>query len=197
MNRQDSSGCLWEELIDFLKTVAYETEQALASMAPAFAGAATAPIIDGPLPFGDALGIAAGSILFSAALVEGFRQAITAPTPSISASRTDERDKALAETRTRRQYNYWQADLIKGNVVVSTPLSLSEASLWVSMGGSIMCRNEAAARTIIWLNGYHNFVGPEIHGDCGFYPHFHPTRNHTGYSSIHIWFYGDLGVMLK
>ena len=49
-----------------------------------------------------------------------------------------------------------------------------------------MCRNNAAALHIIFLNRYYNAVGPEVHR--GGFPHYHPTRNHTGYESIHIWY---------
>lgn len=52
-----------------------------------------------------------------------------------------------------------------------------------------MCRNQDAAMMVVLINGYRNFVGPEVHGGYGYYQHIHPTRNHTGYDSIHIWFY--------
>ena len=86
-------------------------------------------------------------------------------------------------------YNYWAADLICKQIIVTTPLTADEAALRVSMGGNIMCRNENAARYILFVNGYINAVGPEKGIGEGFYPHFHPTRNHNGYDSIHIWFY--------
>ena len=41
---------------------------------------------------------------------------------------------------------------------------------------------------IIFVNGYVNAIGPEKHGE-DFFSHYHPTRNHTGYSSVHIWFF--------
>lgn len=107
--------------------------------------------------------------------------------PVSSLPKTKEQEKEAVGPR--RLYNYWKADLYRGSVIVSTPLSLREACLWVSAGGSVMCQNETAAKTIVYINGYRNYVGPEIHGDCGYYPHFHPTRNHTGYNLIHIWFY--------
>lgn len=33
------------------------------------------------------------------------------------------------------------------------------------------------------------YVFYEIHGEDGYYWHYHPTRNHQGYKSIHIWYY--------
>lgn len=52
-----------------------------------------------------------------------------------------------------------------------------------------MCRNQDAAMVVVLINGYRNYVGPEVHGGYGYYQHIHPTRNHTGHDSIHIWFY--------
>ena len=48
-----------------------------------------------------------------------------------------------------------------------------------------MCANQRAAKTLTVINGYWNAVGPEIHGDEGYYWHYHPNR----YSHTHIWFY--------
>ena len=76
--------------------------------------------------------------------------------------------------------------MIKHTIVIGKSLTVEEAALRVSQGGSIMCRNHAAAWEIIYRNGYINAVGPESHN--GGFLHYHPTRNHTGYSSIHIWY---------
>lgn len=74
-------------------------------------------------------------------------------------------------------------------MVVTSPLTAQEACFRVSQRGNVLCRNEAAARYIIFVNGYRNAIGPEK-GNCeGYLPHFHPTRNHTGYNSTHIWFF--------
>jgi hypothetical protein len=83
-------------------------------------------------------------------------------------------------------YNYWAADLKNKKVVIQEPLTVEEASLRVSQGGSIVCRNQAAEKQIIYRNRYANAVGPESHK--GGFQHYHPTRNHTGYPSIHIWY---------
>lgn len=50
-----------------------------------------------------------------------------------------------------------------------------------------MCRNQKSAKYIIFCNGYIHAVGPERHK--GGYWHYHPTRNHKGYPSIHIWYF--------
>ena len=86
-------------------------------------------------------------------------------------------------------HSYWEADLANNKLFVGKPLSVPEASLRVSQGKSLMCKNEKAARYILFINRYYNYVGPETSRGEGFYPHFHPTRNHTGYKSIHIWYY--------
>jgi|GEM_PF-4973332 len=48
-----------------------------------------------------------------------------------------------------------------------------------------MCRNEYAAKTILFVNRYWNAVGPEKGAGEGYYSHYHPHRNTT----VHIWYY--------
>ena len=74
-------------------------------------------------------------------------------------------------------------------MVVTIPLTYQQANLRVSCGGSIMCKNKAAALSIVIANRYRNYVGPEKHGRYGYYYHYHPTRNHKGSDSVHIWSY--------
>ncbi len=103
-------------------------------------------------------------------------------------SKAEEKEKDItAPPKQANEYNYWEADRIKDNIVVGKPLTVQEAAYRVSTGKSIICKNQEAAKHIIYINGYVNAVGPERHK--GGYYHYHPTRNHTGYDSIHIWFY--------
>lgn len=92
---------------------------------------------------------------------------------------------AIADTTSRRNYQYWEASRVKNNVVIGNGLTFSEASIRVACGLDIMCANEPAAKWLVVINGYWNYVGPEIHGDEGYYWHYHPNRN----SHTHIWFY--------
>ena len=112
-------------------------------------------------------------------------------------SQKEKRDEALLSrviTRDllKQDYDYWTAELKKINgkkqVVGGEPLTVEEACLRVSQLKSVICRNEAAAKYIIFVNGYVNAIGPEKQGE-DFFSHYHPTRNHTGYSSVHIWFF--------
>ena len=88
---------------------------------------------------------------------------------------------------------YWEAERIKvgrsHQVITGRPLTFDQARIRVSMGQNLMCANEAAARAIVFANGYVNAVGPEIHprgtDTSGFFYHFHPNRS----SHVHIWFY--------
>ena len=101
-----------------------------------------------------------------------------------------EKEAEKDETKDLDLYNYWAAELIGNRVVLMGGLTVNQASDRVKLGGSIMCRNQDAARHIIFMNGYHNPVGPEKHGDAGYYWHYHPTRNHTGSKySTHIWYF--------
>ena len=112
-------------------------------------------------------------------------------------SQKEKRDEALLSrviTRDllKQDYDYWAAELKpvkrKMEVLGGEPLTVEEACLRVSQQKSVMCRNEAAAWYIIIANRYFNAVGPEKHDD-DYYSHYHPTRNHTGYLSVHIWFF--------
>ena len=88
---------------------------------------------------------------------------------------------------------YWEAERVKVGrsyqVITGKPLTFDQARIRVSMGQNLMCANEAAARAIVFANGYVNAVGPEIHlrgtDISGYFYHFHPNRN----SHVHIWFY--------
>ena len=102
----------------------------------------------------------------------------------------DALSRVITEAQLKQQYNYWTADLVKVGketiIAGGDPLTAEEACLRVSQLKSVICRNEAAAKYIIFVNGYVNAIGPEKHGE-DFFSHYHPTRNHTGYSSVHIW----------
>ena len=87
--------------------------------------------------------------------------------------------------------SYWEATLVNKTIVIGQPLSYEEALLEVSSLRSIMCKDQYAAYAIIVGGRYRNAVGPERGNKEGYYWHYHPTRNHTGYGSIHIWFYGE------
>ena len=103
----------------------------------------------------------------------------------------DALSRVITEAQLKQQYNYWTADLVKVGketiIAGGDPLTAEEACLRVSQLKSVICRNEAAAKYIIFVNGYVNAIGPEKQGE-DFFSHYHPTRNHTGYSSVHIWF---------
>ena len=107
-------------------------------------------------------------------------------TKSITVSLPKAKTKEKTESN---NYSYWAAHLINKEVVISDPLTFREACDRVSMGGSVMCKDEESAMAIVIANRYHNWVGPEKSNKTGAFPHFHPSRNHKGYDSIHIWFY--------
>ena len=96
-------------------------------------------------------------------------------------------DRAKVRTQ-NKSYSYWEADLVGRVVVVGEGLTLPEASARVARGNSIMCRNQSAARTLLFVNGYWGSVGPEISRADGSFWHYHPHRNTN--PRIHIWFYG-------
>ena len=112
--------------------------------------------------------------------------------PSATISRAAERDQEIAiSSPPDSEYNYWAATRVGSNIAITTPLTVEQAAARVALGKSVMCRNQVAALHIVFINGYVNAVGPERGTGEGFYWHYHPTRNHTEYDSIHIWFYGE------
>ena len=119
-------------------------------------------------------------------ITAGTLTAIVCSSASASSNIEDSSVPQLAErTAPDGQYQYWEAFLIKKEVYLGKGLSITEASIRVSLGFNVMCANQDAARWLVVINGYVNAVGPEIHGD-GYYWHYHPHRNtHT-----HIWFFG-------
>ena len=155
---------------------------------------------DGPLLVGDVVSVVLLGIAAAIATMTVSPAVTTAPPISLPVIEinnyidynvksdviTDEKVAVKEKIETTIDFNYWEASLVNKKIIIGQPLNVESAALRVSQGGSIMCRNNAAAWHIIYLNRYVNAVGPEIHGD-GFF-HYHPTRNHTGYESIHIWY---------
>lgn len=126
--------------------------------------------IDGPLPIADVAVLLAIAAMYSSQLHTTSR-----PVPTTQNSKYES--------------NYWAAEIIDKRLVIGEPLDLAQASLRVSMQGSVMCKDQESAIVHLRVNNYRNAVGPKIHGKNGFFQHYHPTRNHTGYGSVHIWFY--------
>ena len=99
-------------------------------------------------------------------------------------SATKEKEKTAVAEKTKQTYSYWEAYFVGKNVVLGKGLTLAEASVRVASGQNIMCRDETAAKAIIFVNGYWNAVGPEKGVGLDFYWHYHPHRN----TSVHIWY---------
>ena len=174
INRSDSSGLFWQELFE---TVV----QTIQGWTPAYAGAGGIALVDGPLPFGDAIaagltvGITVGAIGYSAYKVATIPKATT-------------KDKAEAIPRTPpKQIKYWKAS---NNAIRGMPLSYLEAQKEVRQGRNIICDNQIAAFQI--AKWYPEMIGPEIDRDKngnpipGHYPHYHINKRH---GAPHIWFY--------
>ena len=187
VNKADSTGKFFEELWGYFV-------EAVEGAVSYFTTAGATALADGPeLGPADIVGgaMAVGGIIYC--LSSALYNTLTAPSQAVSLPRINTEEKEKTKTaQLERQYNYWAADLIGSEVVVSTPLTFVEASVRVSSGGNIMCRNQAAALAIVIVNNYRNAVGPEKGCGNNFYWHYHPTRNHKGYKSVHIWYYSEV-----
>ncbi len=176
--RIDSNGYFWTEIWEYLKGVGTEIVNTIEGLSGTYSQIGQIAITDGSLPVADAIAVAGAAALTVGAIAYSVvtatkKQAIAIPKLEIK------------QKQKTKQYQYWQADRINKTVVLGRGLTLTEASIRVAMGFDVMCASRDAARTLLFINGYWNSVGPEIHGGEGFYWHYHPHRHtHT-----HIWYY--------
>nr|WP_297707529.1 RHS repeat-associated core domain-containing protein [uncultured Butyrivibrio sp.] len=177
INRFDYTGQCWEEVWSILNVAIQQSSGELA-LAGGIA-LADSPAI-GPADAVSALICGAIILTYCIEELNRRRERIKEGTKAIEISISDAKEQKIS---------YWAAELINKEVYLFESLTLEEARLRVSMLGSIMCISQEAAMLILRLNGYRNAVEPEIHGDEGYFYHYHPTRNHTGYFSVHIWYF--------
>ena len=189
VNCIDPTGHFWDKIFNFVGNVVNETINIITGvLKPVYSMAGGASLVDGILPVGDIVGGIAAGIATGVAVSAGIY--LTLKPKKKTAERIVEVTTDLLK---QKKYSYWTAGLVKvGRKTIiggGIPLSPKQASGRVASGGSIICRNQAAAQYIIFVNGYANAVGPEKHKN-DYFSHYHPTRNHKGYESIHIWYFG-------
>ena len=189
VNCIDPTGHFWDKIFNFVGNVVNETINIMTGvLKPVYSMAGGASLVDGILPVGDIVGGIAAGIATAVAVSAGIY--LTLKPKKKTAERIVEVTTDLLK---QKKYSYWTAGLVKvGRKTIiggGIPLSPKQASGRVARGGSIICRNQAAAQYIIFVNGYANAVGPEKHEE-DYFSHYHPTRNHKGYESIHIWYFG-------
>ena len=109
---------------------------------------------------------------------------------TVNTSQEEKKVRPYVDVRTdedKKSYQYWEADLVNKQIQIGKGLSFHDASLRVAMGLNVMCVNRDAARWLLIVNCYWGAVGPETHGDAGYFWHYHPHRHtHT-----HIWYLGE------
>ena len=91
--RADPTGQLWSEIWEFAKTAVAEIGKAMGVMSSAYAVCGGAALGDGPLPFGDIIGLAGATLITVGAIGYGIYQAAQAP--SISIPKVEEKDEVL------------------------------------------------------------------------------------------------------
>ena len=104
VNRSDPTGQFWNEIWEFIKTVAAETSAAMQTLTPAFAGCGVAAAADGPLPFGDAVAIIGVTVLTVCAVGYGVYQAAKSPVVSVPESEASAGSAVIPEDRKRQAY---------------------------------------------------------------------------------------------
>ena len=94
VSRIDSNGTIWSEICEFVKTAVFEIGNNLENLSSAYASCGGIAAADGPLPFGDALGIIGATVLTAGAVSYGIYQAIQVSPKVIS--KTVNREKIIA-----------------------------------------------------------------------------------------------------
>ena len=79
VNRNDHTGQFWSEIWEFFQTAVEAIGKTMGSMAPAYATVSGTALIDGPLPFGDVVGITGVTLLTIGAIGYGINQTLRAP----------------------------------------------------------------------------------------------------------------------
>ena len=87
--RVDHGGEFWGEIWNFIKTTVSEIGKTIQVTAPAYAGCGGVVISDGPLPFGDLIGLAGATLLTVGVIGYGIYQA----SKIVSASNVDAKGK--------------------------------------------------------------------------------------------------------
>ena len=93
VNRIDQTGYFWNEIWEFIKEAASEIGKAMRVMSPAYAGCGGAALGDGPLPFGDIVGIVGAVVITLGVIGYGIYQ--TSQTPAISIPNAEEKIKVI------------------------------------------------------------------------------------------------------
>ncbi len=146
ISRIDSNGHFWEELWEFAQTAASEIGKAIGVLSPAYASCGGVALADGPLPFGDAIGLVGAGLITIGAICYGIYEATQAPAVSIPKIEEKEIDIAPALPASTIIYRYGGTN--PGNLTPKakdkyTGLSFST----VPMSGAAMTTIEALNAT--------------------------------------------------
>ena len=197
--RYDTSGRLWEEIQELIGFIADSIGNAINSFAPVYAVCGTLPFIDGPLPIGDAVGLALAAIVTLGATGYGICQGVKAYDQAIAKS--EEKDTVSIP---KHKTYFYGAD-IQGGIwkKVTGPMGPLESAVWVASSaisgrygkgaswGLYTEKKKDAAGMARVLGGLrkpkHDF------GKVGQYSHYHvASRKLFGkYKHFHVW-YGTL-----
>ena len=189
VNYTDPTGQFLESILGFISEAATEAGNALREMKSAFAALGTLSVSDGFLLYGDVIAAVGAIGIVGGAAGYGLYQAVK------SSSATRAKTKAIAKAETvsvsdDTKYYYWTATLVNNVVVPGTPLTYTEAQLWVAQEKDLLCKNRAAAIAIVKF--YPGAEWDPPHGgkfglERGYLPHYHLNGGHT----CHIWYLGE------
>ena len=180
--RYDSSGQSWGSSLSFAKTAISAIGQELVKKASSYVGLFVSTFSDRGAPIMDVLAVVGGIALTATVINQGVKQAIKIK----NTAKDKEKEKVITDT-SKKQYNYWTATITNGRVEPISPLTYTEARLWVASGNDLLCRNHASAIAIVKFFPTAKWDPAHGRGKEGYLNHYHLSSAHTN----HIWYYGE------
>lgn len=190
VNREDSGGCIWQFISSFINDLA----NTIITLKPVYASAGGAAIADGPLPFGDIIGLGVAAVTTIGAIAYSTQHTINTNTKSRTQTLTDTKPKVPSNNAKVYQAAYVDKNTNELKKIGSTMTYNEAKSVLLLNGGltnivgrnnriiGIYSTNQSYAKSLAVSIGIYEKEVPEVHGD-GFYGHYHDA-NHR----YHIWY---------
>ena len=168
VGRVDITGAFWQEIIWFVDTSIAEAAKAIGTLSPAYAGCLGIAAVDGPVPFGDILGLGISALLTVAALDYGVYKAAAAMVIPIRRDEEKEETKedVVAETSNIRKRYYHVTTPDAAAVISATGMMIGSG--WE--GGHIYAWLKKPSQEAIEVSGAHFGVIISFSTDVLFVP---------------------------
>ncbi len=105
VNKVDSMGLFWNEIVEFAKIAVAEIGKAISVLAPAYAACGGASVADGPLPIGDTLAATGAIAVTIGGIVQGLNE--TARIRVLAEEKGEEKAGAITASLKSRKQAYF------------------------------------------------------------------------------------------